>query len=122
MAVYHKGYNVFAPFDLTTIIIDTLAKDSVFWENISRLQDLKFPLIGIGNEEDHQIPSVIQSNNQKDKFISGHHDNDYVLYLIVGKGGVCVTVNFLSGRQKNIMDGSQNPPLPLALLLTNTQR
>ena len=49
----------------------------------------------------YQVPSRVRSNNRKDEFISGHHDNDTINYLVLNKGGAGLTVDFVINGDNN---------------------
>ena len=73
------------PSDRITMVISTLAEGVSFWEGISTQQQFDLPLLKIGDGDYYQIPSIVRSNNRKEEFVSGQHDNDSVLCLLVGK-------------------------------------
>ena len=82
------------PSDKITIVVNVSCDDYTFWSGISTQQQFNLPLIQIGDDDYLQIPSVVRSNNRKGEFTSGQHDNDSVLYLVVGNGGAGVTIDF----------------------------
>ena len=81
--------------DLVTILVDINSCNSHKWQSISDKQQFEFCIIMIGGMSYFQIPSRVQSNNRKGKFVSGHHDNDTINYLVLNKGGAGLTIDFV---------------------------
>ena len=81
--------------DLVTILVDINSCSSHKWQSISDKQKFELSIILIGGISYLQIPSRVRSNNRKDEFVSGHHDNDTINYLVLNKGGAGLTIDFV---------------------------
>ena len=71
---------------LVIVIVDVESCNSVYWERITKIQKFDYDNVTIGRQSFYQILSWIWTNNRKDEFVSGHHDNDKINYILLNKG------------------------------------
>ena len=62
---------------------------------ISNKQQFDYGIIMMVGMSYLQIPSRVRSNNRKIEFVSGHHNNDTINYLVLNKGGAGLTIAFV---------------------------
>ena len=68
--------------ELVTLVVDIESYNSKRWESIAEIQRFDYDTVMIDGRSFYQIPSQVRSNNRKDEFASGYHDNDTINYLI----------------------------------------
>ena len=81
--------------ELVTLLIDVESNDTTRWESITNIQKFDYDKVMVGGRSYYQVPSRVRSNNRKDEFVSGHHDNNTINYLVLNKGGAGLTVDFV---------------------------
>ena len=91
--------------DFVTIVVDVDSGNSDKWKRISVKQQFNYDNIQIGDRLFYQIPCIVRSNNRKDEFTSGHHDNDTINYLVLNKGGAGLTVDFVVNGSDKCTEG-----------------
>lgn len=72
--------------DFVTIVVDVDLGNKDKWQRMADKQQFDYDNIQIGDRSFYQIPCRVRSNNRKNEFISGHHDNDTINYLVLNKG------------------------------------
>ena len=91
--------------ELVTLLVNIEYGNTKFWEDITEIHQFAYDSVMIGGASFYQIPSRVRSNNRKDEFVNGYHDNDTLNYLVLNKGDAGLTVDVVVKGDNSCLDG-----------------